>query len=110
MTARQELRENYWRVIRRTRKSGRVSRNVVEKEEEYWSRFPDDVVDEALRIHISRYPDYRECYTRGIMRNIHRERQKGAAPAAGNAFNRFPQRDYDFGALEKQLVHNMQEG
>ncbi len=106
MGRREELRENYWKVLRRTRKSGRISQSVVEKEEAYWSRFPDDVVDEALQIHISRYPGYKECYTRGIIRNLAEQREKGRG-AWKNGFCSFPQREYDFSALEKQLVNNI---
>lgn len=106
MTAWEELKENYWRVLRRTRKSGRISQGVVEKEEAYWGRFPREVVEQALRIHISRYPDYKESYTRGIIRNLAKERGKERS-AGQNAFCSFPQRDYDYSELEKQLVENL---
>ncbi len=108
MGSRKELIENYWRILRRTRSSGRISQSVIDKEEKYWSRFPDDVVDEALRIHINRYPDYKECYTRGIMRNLAKKKEK-VSRTQKNDFCSFPQRDYDFDTLEKRLVNNMQE-
>lgn len=106
MTAWEELKEDYWRILRRTRKSGRISRSVVEKEEAYWGQFPQDVVAQALRIHIDRYPDYKENYTRGIIRNLAKEKEKKGGMRQ-NSFCRFPQRDYDYQALEKQLVENL---
>lgn len=109
MTSREELRKKYWTVLCRTRKFGRISQGVKDKEEAYWSQFPAEVVDEALRIHISRYTSYKECYTRGIIRNLAKEREQGRGRQEKNDFCRFPQRDYDFDALEKQLVNNMKE-
>lgn len=107
MTEMEQLKEDYWRIIRRTRKSGRISRSVQEKEEDYWKQFPEDVIREALRIHIARYPTYKECYTRGIMRNLAKAKAAGKAVSDKNPFCDFKQRDYDFDALEKQLVSNM---
>ena len=52
----EELKKEYWKVLARTRKSGRISQGVKDKEEERWGKFDGDVVMEALRIHISRYP------------------------------------------------------
>jgi len=107
MTEREELRKKYWTVLCRTRKSGRISQGVKDKEEAYWSQFPDAVVDEALRIHIGRYPNYKECYTRGIMRNLAKEQESNKGMKKKNEFCCFPQREYDFKALEKQLVNNI---
>lgn len=104
MTSYEELKEKYWRVVSRTRMSGRISQSVKEREEAYWCRFPASVVEEALRIHISRYPEYKECYTRGIMRNLNGKRE--TAPVKQNQFQDFEQRDYDFDELEKQLLEN----
>lgn len=107
MTAGEELRENYWRIIRRTRKSGRISQSVIDKEEAYWRQFSNDVVENALRIHISRYPSYKECYTRGIMRNLAKAAGTHRPTEARNSFCQFPQREYDFDELEKLLVNNI---
>lgn len=107
MTEMERLKENYWRIIRRTRKSGRISQSVQAKEEEYWKQFPEDVICEALHIHIERYPSYKECYTRGIMRNLAKAKAEGKAVSNKNPFCDFKQRDYDFDALEKQLVSNI---
>lgn len=51
-----ELKDNYWKVVSRTRISGRISPSVKERVEASWQRFDEDVISEALRIHISRYP------------------------------------------------------
>lgn len=106
MTGWEELKENYWRVLRRTRKSGRISQGIIEKEEAYWGQFPKEVVEQALRIHIERYPDHKENYTRGIIRNLAKEKEKKGC-LQKNSFCSFPQRDYDFSELERQLVNNL---
>lgn len=102
----EELKRKYWQVLVRTRKSGRISQSVKEKEEEYWAQFPEDVVKEALRIHISRYPAYRESYTRGIMRNLMKQKEAGRPVAKQNSFQQFEQNDYDFEKLEQELLAN----
>lgn len=107
MAVNKELKERYWTLVRRTRKSGRISKSVIEKEEEYWSRFPDDVVEEALRIHTERYRTYKECYTRGIIRNLAKQKESGKPVSKRNQFLDFEQRDYDFSGLEKELVNNL---
>ena len=102
----EELKENYWRTIRRTRASGRVSPSVVAKTEEKWKKYDTAIVRQALEIHISRYSSYKENYTLGIMRNLQRCKDNGAALKRNNSFHRFEQKDYDFEALEKELLAN----
>ncbi len=99
-----ELKKEYWKVLSRTRKSGRISQGVKDKEEERWGRYDEDIVMEALRIHISRYPDYKETYTRGIMRNLQAKKGKGGGQAGSP--HGFAQNNYDFEMLEKALVSN----
>lgn len=101
-----ELKKEYWKVLSRTRQSGRISQGVKDRQEKYWSGFDDDVVEEALRIHISRYPDYRETYTKGIMRNLQAKKEKTGKVGTVNNFNSFAQNSYDFDELEKALVSN----
>lgn len=103
-----ELRENYWRTISRTRKSGRIAQSVKQRTEQSWERFDKDVIQKALRIHIDRYPDYKETYTAGIMRNLQRQKDAGrtAAPEKQNCFNSKMQSDYGMDALEKQILAN----
>ena len=102
-----ELKHNYWTTIKRTRTSGRISPSVIEKTEESWKKFDDDVVSEALRIHISHYPDYKENYTLGIMRNLQRQKASGKTIKKKPSFNDFSmQRDYDFDELERMLLSN----
>lgn len=62
--------EEYFQVLRDGRKTGTVSRGILEREVAYWEKFSTDVVIEALRIHITKYSSLRESYTRGIMRNL----------------------------------------
>lgn len=102
----EELKKEYWKVLARTRKSGRISRGVKDKEEERWRKFDEDVVMEALRIHISRYPDYKETYTRGIMRNLAQKKERAGKAAGMNMSHGFEQHKYDFNALEKALLSN----
>lgn len=65
--------DDYWDAMRFTRRAGKVSEGVREKEMTYWARFPADVVTQALQIHIDRHQNLREQYTRGIIRNLARE-------------------------------------
>ncbi len=60
----------YFNVLSTTRLSGKISDSVLKREVKYWEQFSTDVVIEALRIHISKYQDNKETYTRGIMRNL----------------------------------------
>lgn len=71
-----------------------------------WKVFDEDVVREALRIHIERYPSYRESYTIGIMRNLQKQKQAGKTVKPKNSFVPKKRADYDFEELEKQLLDN----
>lgn len=101
----EEIRERYWAVIRRTRQSGRVSPSVVAKVEEGWKKYDEDVVEEALKIHTSRYSGYREQYTAGIMRNLQRQKQAGQ-PVKKDPFSGMMRQDYDFEQMERELLAN----
>lgn len=105
----EKLKEEYWKVIAKTRQSGRISDSVKAKEEQYWDAFPEQVVRQALEIHIKNYSGYRESYTRGIMRNINKKLQVAGKPVSkpGNKFSNFNQRNYteaDYAALERKLL------
>lgn len=100
----EHLKENYWKVIARTRKSGRISPNVIQKEEEAWKQYDEDVVKEALAVHIRKYQGYKENYTRGIMRNMQRRKAETGRVKKESQYNSFMQREYDFDALEKELL------
>nr|DAO99470.1 MAG TPA: hypothetical protein [Caudoviricetes sp.] len=97
-----ELRENYWKVISRTRKSGKISQSVKERIEAQWKAYDEDIVKEALQIHISRYPEYKETYTIGIMRNLQKRKQSCVKPK--NSFGMKEKQDYDFDELERLLL------
>lgn len=105
----EKLKEEYWKVVSKTRMSGRISDSVKAKEEQYWDAFPEQVVQQALEIHIKNYPGYKESYTRGIMRNINKKLQvTGAAkPIPGNKFGNFHQRNYseaEYDDMERKLL------
>ena len=97
-----ELRENYWKVISRTRKSGKISPSVRERAEMQWKAYDEDVVKEALQIHINRYPEYKETYTIGIMRNLQKRKQSGVKHK--NSIGMKEKQDYDFDELERLLL------
>lgn len=106
MTRLEELKQEYWKVIRHTRKSGKISQNIIDTEEAFWNKYPDDVVAAALREHISKHPDYKERYTRGIIRNMNAQKGRSGSPVPQNKFNQFQQNQYDFAALERDILAN----
>lgn len=73
----EDLKRDYWELVRRTRQSGRISQVLVRKTEAQWKDYDEDVVEEALRIHMDRYRKEKECYTLGIMRNLQKRRDSG---------------------------------
>lgn len=106
MTKLEEKKAAYWKAISRTRKSGRIADSVRQRIEGTWERFDEDVVLEALQIHMQRYPMYRETYTVGIMRNLQRQKAATGKARQDNPFNRIEQNNYDFDELEKELLAN----
>ena len=101
-----ELKERYWSLIRRTRKSGRVAQSVIDRVEKSWEAFDPEVVEEALRIHTMRYPEYEENYTIGIMRNLQKQKAAGqpVKQKEKNKFFNFEQHGYDIKELERRLI------
>lgn len=59
---------------------------------------------EALAVHIRKYPGFKENYTRGIMRNMQRQKAETGRVKKENQYNSFMQREYDFDELEKELL------
>ncbi|MDD3415510.1 MAG: hypothetical protein PHY47_16120 [Lachnospiraceae bacterium] len=103
----EDLKKNYWSIVKRTRQSGRISQSVIDRVEESWKSFDDDVVTKALQIHASHYRAYKENYTIGIMRNLQKQKAAGVpVDKKKNSFNDFEQRTYDFDELEKILLSN----
>lgn len=102
-----QLKEEYWKILRYTRKSGRIAQSVRERAEAGWDRFDEDVVMEALQIHMSRYPGYKESYTVGIMRNLQKRKDTGGRVKTENKFNQLEQHDYDFDAIQRALEKNV---
>lgn len=66
----QQVINRYFEMISETRLTGTLSPGIKNREVKYWENFSPDVVIEALRIHLVKYPGIRESYTRGIMRNL----------------------------------------
>lgn len=99
----EQMKEEYWKIVSYTRKSGRISQSVKRKMEEKWNQYDQDVVMEALRIHKDRYPGYKESYTIGIMRNLQKKKEAGGVVKAENKFNQIEQHDYDFDAIQRAL-------
>ncbi|NBK93044.1 hypothetical protein D5278_13825 [bacterium 1XD21-13] len=102
----EDLKEQYWSLIRRTRKSGRVAQSVIDRVEKSWEAFEPEVVEEALRIHTMRYPEYKENYTIGIMRNLQKQKAAGqpVKQKEKNKFFNFEQHGYDIKELERRLI------
>lgn len=82
--AQEQIIADYFDVLKATRRGGRISQGIMEAEREYWNRFEPETVMEALKIHIRKYPDKREPYTRGILRTLDRERSESAGKPGGN--------------------------
>ncbi len=97
----------YWETICFTRKTGRVSANIMQSEMAYWRRFDNDIVIQALREHIDQRPDYRESYTRGIMRNMQAEKDKGGGKQSRpNGYHKAPkQTPQNFKSEQRDLNH-----
>ncbi len=102
----EELKDQYWRTVSHTRKSGRIASSVKERIENEWKRFDEDVILEALQIHIDRYKGYKERYTIGIMRNLQKKKDTTGKVKNENQFNSFMKQDYDFETLEKEILAN----
>ena len=102
----EDLKEQYWSLIRKTRKSGRVARSVIDRVEKSWEAFEPEVVEEALRIHTTRYPGYKENYTIGIMRNLQKQKAAGhpIKQKEKNKFFNFERHGYDIKELERRLI------
>lgn len=58
----------YIDCLRLTRKTGKLSANIIKTEWEKWKQYHPDIVSFAMLIHITKHKDKREEYTRGIMR------------------------------------------
>jgi len=96
----------YFDLIRKTRKTRKIAESVIIKEMEYWTRFDAETVMEALRIHIRKYPGKRESYTRGIMRELARER---SGPHEGSGGNHQERGGYGKGKYKASYIDGSDE-
>ena len=94
-----EIIEKYWECLSFTRKTGKISEGVKLTELRYWSKYETGIVIKALEIHMEKYPNIKEHYTRGIIRNL--STGAAAAPAPNtptakrkNRFENFQSRKY----------------
>lgn len=64
--------DEYFDILRWTRKNGRIADSVILKIYQEWERYPIPKVIHALKIYINnpKYHDKRENYCYGIMRNV----------------------------------------
>lgn len=110
MTGFEELKEQYWRTLAYTRRSGRISENVKKRVEAQWDEYPKEIVEQALRIHIQKYrdPSYKENYTIGIMRNLLTQAEAGLRKPVEekNKFHNYKQNEYDWDALLHKVKVN----
>lgn len=67
----QDLINQYWQVIKKTRKTNIVSYNIILKTMKQWEKYDSIVIHYALKKHIESYDDgdHNEKYTLGIIRN-----------------------------------------
>lgn len=106
----ENLKKRYWAIISATRKGGKISQSIKDKEETYWSQFPENIIKAALEVHIEKYYSYRESYTRGIMRNMLKQQEAGrriGKQVKENKFNNFETHNYskeDLAVLERELL------
>ena len=64
--------DEYFDILRWTRKNGRIADSVILKIYQEWERYPIPKVIYALKVYINnpKYHDKRENYCYGIMRNV----------------------------------------
>lgn len=60
----------YFAVIALTRKTRKLAEGVIRGELKYWSKYPVELVLQALREHVRKNVGKKENYTRGILRNM----------------------------------------
>lgn len=67
----QSLIDQYWNIIKKTRKTNQISYSVICKTMQQWRKFSSVVIHYSLKKHIEAYDDgdHDEKYTLGIMRN-----------------------------------------
>lgn len=102
--AQRKVIDSYFSILKSTRKTGKIATSVIIREMEYWSKFPPEVVVDALSIHIKKYPNKKEAYTRGIMRELMRERG-----GTGGNNNTKPARSYGKGKYRSRYFDGNSE-
>ena len=97
-----------------TRSSGKIYHGVIIKELEFWAGYKPDIVVRALMTHIDCYPDKKESYTRGIIKNMAADAERAPRPAPPNPppakrrFQNYKGRDYSADDIEAmQYLDNL---
>ncbi|OJH15994.1 hypothetical protein BLX88_25885 [Bacillus obstructivus] len=65
------LIDQYWTIIKKTRKTNKISYSIILKTMKQWNKYQHIVIQYSLKKHIESYDDgeHNEKYTLGIMRN-----------------------------------------
>ncbi|WP_051967839.1 hypothetical protein [Brevibacillus thermoruber] len=61
---------DYFACIAKTRKGEKLALNVVLTQLKYFINYPPELAIRAVTIHRAKYPDKKENYTQGILRNL----------------------------------------
>ncbi len=64
-----KLLVDFINCLRLTRKTGRISSELIKTECEKWRKYPPTVITYAMWLHMEKHDDKKEEYTLGIMRN-----------------------------------------
>lgn len=83
----------YFKCLENTRKSKKISLNIIKNEIEYYKKHDFKIVLQALNLHLKFYQDKKEQYTRGIIRNIAREENANAGQKITKQGNGVKERD-----------------
>lgn len=110
----QKLIDSYWNVIKRTRKTNKISYSVIYKTMEKWAKFEPIIIHYAIKKHIENYDDeeHNEKYTLGIMRNTTKEQAEdlfSQKPYKTN-FNQQNQPQQKFEVIDMNKLLRAQEG
>src|SRR5699024_12193938 len=65
----EELNEEYWDVVKKTRATEKIQPSVIYKTMIKWTKQDNRIVEHALKTHIKKCKGKDEKYTLGIMRN-----------------------------------------
>ncbi len=91
----QKVINDYWEVIRKTRKRGVLAESIRRSYMDKWAGYPVPVVIQGLALHISKHQGKREEYTHGIIRRLKAEQGK-----TGGIMSEQNTTEFDIGKFE----------